>query len=148
MNPQEQDQKVRQRVYEVALATGTPPGISVVADALGMLREAVEASLQRLAEAHVLVLQPESREILMAAPFSAVPTPFLVRTPRYSCFANCVWDALGIAAMLGADAEIETSCQDCGAPMSVAVESGSVSDEGLVHFAIPAKEWWTDIVFT
>ena len=148
MNPQEQDQKVRQQVYEVALATGTPPAISVVADAFGIARETVEASLQRLAEAHVLVLQPESREILMAAPFSAVPTPFLVRTPHYSCFANCVWDALGIAAMLGADAEIETSCQDCGAPMSVTVRSGGVSDDGLVHFAIPAREWWTDIVFT
>ena len=148
MNSQQLDQKVRQHVYEVALATGTPPAISVVTEALGIARDQAEASLQRLAGAHVLVLQPEGREILMAAPFSAVPTPFLVRTPKYSCFGNCIWDALGVAAMLQMDVWIDTSCQDCGAPMSVAVQSGAVSHDGLVHFAIPAREWWADIVFT
>jgi hypothetical protein len=148
MNSQELDQRVRQHVYEVALATGTPPAISVVTDALGIARDETEASLQRLAEAHVLVLQPESRTILMAAPFSAVPTPFLVRTARYSCFGNCVWDALGVAAMLQTDVRIDTSCQDCGTPMTIEVRSGGVSHDGLVHFAIPAREWWADIVFT
>lgn len=148
MNPQELDQKVRQHVYEVALATGTPPAVSVVAEALDIARDEAETSLQRLAEGHVLVLQPESREILMAPPFSAVPTPFLVRTASYSCFGNCIWDALGVAAMLQMDARIDTSCQDCGTLMSVAVRSGGVSPDGLVHFAIPAKEWWADIVFT
>lgn len=148
MNPQELDQKVRQRVYEVALATGMPPTVTALVDALGLARDEAETSLQRLAEGHVLVLQPESREILMAPPFSAVPTPFLVQTAKYSCFGNCIWDALGVAAMLQIDARIDTSCQDCGTPMSVAVRSEEVSPDGLVHFAIPAKEWWADIVFT
>ena len=148
MDSQELDQKVRQHVYEVALATGAPPAVSAVAHVLGIARDVAEASFQRLADGHVLVLQPESREILMAPPFSAVPTPFLVRTAEYSCFANCVWDALGVAAMLQTDMQIETSCQDCGNPMSVAVRSGDVSPDGLVHFAVPAKEWWADIVFT
>ncbi len=148
MNPQELDQRVRRHVYEVALATGTPPAVSELADALGIAYDDTNASLQRLAEGHVLVLQPESRELLMAPPFSAVPTPFLVRTPKYSCFGNCIWDALGVAAMLQMDVRIDTSCQDCGALMSVAVRSGAVSHDGLVHFAIPAREWWADIVFT
>jgi hypothetical protein len=148
MNLQELDQKVRQHVYEVALATGTLPAISLVADALGIAHDETNASLQRLAEGHVFVLQLESREILMAPPFSAVPTPFLVRTAKYSCYGNCIWDALGVAAMSQMDVAIDTSCQDCGTLMSVAVRSGGVSTDGLVHFAIPAKEWWTDIVFT
>jgi len=148
MNHQELDEQVRRHIYEVALSTGTPPTVSALSDALRLARDEAEASLRRLAEGHVLVLQPESPEILMAAPFSAVPTPFLVRTAEYSCFANCIWDALGVAAMLQKDVRIDTSCQDCGSPMSVAVGAGAVSAEGLVHFAIPAREWWTDIVFT
>lgn len=148
MSDQELDPRVRRRVYEVALATGTPPAVAAIADSLGTTRDETEASLRRLAEGHVLVLQRGSPEILMAPPFSAVPTPFLVRTGTYSCFANCVWDALGIAAMLRQDARIETSCQDCGSPMTVAVRSDEVSHDGLIHFAVPARDWWTDIVFT
>jgi hypothetical protein len=36
----------------------------------------------------------------MANPFSAVPTPFLVRSGDRSWYGNCIWDALGIPAML------------------------------------------------
>ena len=113
-----------------------------VADVLG--------ALQRLAAGHVLVLQPDTGEILMANPFSAVPTPFVVELAPggYSCFGNCVWDSLGIAAMTGQDARIKTACGDCGTAMEVTVANGSVQQaEGLVHFAIPALHWWDDIVF-
>ena len=37
----------------------------------------------------------------MVPPFLAVPTPFLVETSRYTCYANCAWDALGVPAMRG-----------------------------------------------
>jgi len=148
MDQEELDEQVRRHVYEVALSTGAPPTVSALSASLRLARDETEASLRRLADAHVLVLQPERPEILMAAPFSAVPTSFHVRTAEYSCFANCIWDALGIAAMLHGDVRIDTSCQDCGGPMSVEVRAGAVSAEGLVHFAVPAKEWWADIVFT
>jgi len=148
MDHQERDEQVRRYVYGVALSTGAPPTVSALSDFLRLARDEVEASLRRLADAHVLVLQPDRTEILMAAPFSAVPTPFLVRAGEISCFANCIWDALGVAAMLHQDAQIDTSCQDCGGPMSVEVRADAVSAEGLVHFAVPAKEWWADIVFT
>jgi hypothetical protein len=109
----------------------------------------VKASLERLASAKVLVLQPESREVLMAPPFSAVPTPFAVSAADRVYFGNCIWDALGIPAMLSCDARVETSCGCCGEAMSVSVEDQSLqTSEGLVHFAIPARRWWEDIVFS
>ena len=46
----------------------------------------------------------------MAEPFSAVPTPFAVYVDDQRYFGNCIWDALGIPAMLHADARIESSC--------------------------------------
>jgi hypothetical protein len=142
------DQRVRFHVYDATMRSGTPPSAAAVAASMESDRASVVESFRRLADAHVLVVQRDSGEILMAPPFSAVPTPFLVQTPRYPMYGNCIWDALGVAAMLGMDAKILTSCGDCGSAAVVAVENGMVRGEGLIHFALPAREWWNDIVFT
>jgi len=132
------DLAIRARIYEELLQTGRAPAAAELED-----RDA----LQRLAAGRVLVLD-DAGEILMAPPFSAVPTPFLVHTPQMRAFANCIWDGLGIAAMTRTDARIETSCGDCGARMDVDVIDGAVRGDGVMHFAIPARMWWQDIVFT
>ena len=89
---------------------GLPPTIAETASALSTTPNAVEASFRRLADGHILVLQRGTGEILMANPFSAVPTPFLVRAGDGSWYGNCIWDAMGIPAMLKQDAAIEASC--------------------------------------
>jgi hypothetical protein len=147
--PEEFDLQVRRYVYDVSLGRGYPPALAETADALGVPVPAVRDAFQRLAAGRILVLQPDSGEILMAGPFSAVPTPFVVEAPDFSCFGNCIWDALGITAMTGQDARIKTACGDCGTAMEVRVTGGAVQNaEGLAHFAIPARNWWDDIVFT
>lgn len=133
------DDEVRARIYDVTMRSGRPP---LVAELGGP--EVVE-SLQRLAAGRVIVMRDE---IVMAAPFSAVVTPFLVESAGVSYFANCIWDALGIPVMLHRDAEIRTSCGDCGTAMNVRVENGVAHGDGLIHFAVPARQWWNDIVFT
>ena len=51
--------------------------------------------------------------------------------------------------MLRCDAHVRTSCGCCGAAMVLAVAGGALrGGEGVVHFAIPARHWWDDIVFT
>lgn len=140
---------MRRVIYDVALTRGSVPAVSDLAAAVGRPRVEIEESLRRLAEAHVLVLQQESGEILMAAPFSAVPTPFVVETPRFRAYGNCIWDALGIAAMVRSDAVVHTTCGCCGEAMQLHVEDDSLRErEGIVHYAIPALQWWSDIVFT
>jgi hypothetical protein len=144
----EQDRLVRRYVYEVTLSRGYTPSINELSSALALSREHIQAALQRLATGRVLVLQPDSGEILMANPFSAVPTPFVVELASYSCFGNCIWDALGIPAMLKQDARIKTACGDCGMALELSVEGGQVQgDPSIIHFAIPAHHWWDDIVF-
>lgn len=132
------DLEIRARVYDQLLRTGSAPSSAEVGDT---------GALQRLAAGRVIVLD-DAGEILMAPPFSAVPTPFLVHLPQTRAFGNCIWDALGIAAMARSDARIEASCGDCGAAMQVTVEGGAVRGDGIMHFAIPARRWWEDIVFT
>lgn len=148
-SPENQDTLVRQHVYDMTLAVGSPPTVADLCLTTHLPEAEVRTSLQRLSAGHVVVLQRQSGEILMAAPFSAVPTNFLVQTPRYSAFANCIWDALGIPAMLGGTAVIRTACGCCGERMEVTVgPDGLESGDGTIHFAIPAARWWEDIVFT
>jgi Alkylmercury lyase len=142
------DYEVRRHVYDHTMKEGLPPTIAETASALSTAPDNVEASLRRLADGHILVLQRGSGEILMANPFSAVPTPFLVRAGDLSWYGNCIWDAMGIPAMLKRDATIEASCGCCGTAMRLAVTNGSLEEApGIAHFAIPAAHWWDDIVF-
>jgi hypothetical protein len=145
---QEMDQLVRKFVYDQAMHRDSLPTLAEISAVLDIPLADIRASFQRLAEGHILVLQPENSEILMANPFSAVPTPFLVELEAFSCFGNCIWDALGIAAMMKQDARIKTACGDCGTAMELSIEGGQVrGDAGIIHFALPARRWWEDIVF-
>ena len=141
-------ESLRIAIYEQTIRAGTPPRVAELSRLLDRPTTEIRESLQRLADAHVIVLQQDSGEILMAAPWSAVPTAFLVKAGSYRAHGNCIWDALGILAALHVDGEIETSCADCGAVLPVRVRSEAVEGDGLIHFALPVREWWNDIVFT
>ena len=143
------DRQVRRQVYDVAMHRGKPPLIEEISSPLNLSPEDVQCSLQRLAAGRALVLQAGTGEVLMANPFSAVPTPFLVAVSGFSCYGNCIWDALGIPAMLRRDARIRTACADCGLDLELRVINGRIQgDSSLIHFAIPAHHWWDDIVFS
>jgi hypothetical protein len=139
------DQELRSAIYEVTMREGAPPKAARLSD---MMQAPVAEALHRLAAAHMLVLQPDGVEILMAGPFSAVPTPFRVTLDAFCCYGNCIWDALGIAATMHANARIDTSCGDCGAAVRIDLRDSNVIGDGLVHFALPPRLWWEDIVFT
>jgi hypothetical protein len=142
------DLGVRGAVYDTVMTTGSVPTADQLAKQLGIPLAEVRDSLEHLATGRALVLQPSSREILMANPFSAVPTPFAVRAGGQLYFGNCIWDALGIPAMLHADGEITTSCGCCGEAMTLEIMDQRLEPaSGVVHFAIPAKRWWEDIVY-
>ena len=146
---EELDAAVRRFVYDFAEHEGRPPTVAEAAVELARAVDEAAASFRRLAAARVLVLQAESGEILMAPPYSAVPTPFVVESAGRSYYANCVWDALGVPAMLRRDARVRASCGCCGAAMTLAVADGALAEsDGVVHFALPAARWWDDVAFT
>jgi hypothetical protein len=144
------DGQVRAAVYDAIITEGAVPTLAATAAGLARPAAEVAAAFRRLAAGHVLVLQPARDEILMASPFSAVPTAFAVEVDGLGGYwGNCVWDALGILALLGRDGRVLTSCGDCGAALALEVRGGALASEASVaHFAIPAKQWWDDIAFT
>ncbi len=85
----------------------------------------------------------------MAGPFSAAPTQYRVIGKSASWWANCAWDMFGVAMLVGETVTIDTRCTDCGDPWTLIARSGTPStDEGIVHFLLPAREWYQDIGFT
>ncbi len=136
-------------VYQSIVETAEAPTAQEVADSLGRSVAEVAEAFQSLSERRLLVLEAGTSEIRMAPPFSAVETPFSVEAGGQSYFANCVWDALGVAAALHRDVVVFTACGDCGEPMSLQVENGApVPQTCTIHFAVPAAHWWDDIVHT
>ena len=143
------DRDVRLFAYRHFLEQGVPPTVAQTAAALGSSPEEAEAAFRRLEAARVLVLAPGTLNIWMANPLSAFPTPFRVATARGSWWGTCIWDALGIPAMLGEDATVSTSCADCSEPLELRVAGGALeAAEGVAHFAVPARRWWDNIGYT
>lgn len=143
------DGDVRVHLMERFLAEGRPPSVAESAVALDASDEDVAAAYRRLQEQRVIVLAPGTLDVWMAAPLSAVPTPFPVETERGTYYGNCIWDALGIPAMLGCEATIAASCADCGDPLPIRVRNGELRDgDGVAHFAVPAARWWDNIGHT
>jgi alkylmercury lyase-like protein len=148
-NPLDLDARVRLAVYRHFVRRVEAPGLADICGEVGETPAAVVASFERLATARVLVLHPETRRIWMAMPFSAIPTGFRVRTRKGEWWANCAWDALGISAMLEVPAEVLSTCSECGDPPPILTTGLSLTaGSGVVHFAVPAAEWWNDIGFT
>ena len=92
------EQEVREYVYQTTVQRGRPPRSAEAAAALGVAPGEVLDAFRKLGSRKLLALAPESGEIVMAPPFSAIPTPFRVTVGDRSYFANCVWDSYGIAA--------------------------------------------------
>jgi hypothetical protein len=140
------DSILRLRIYDEIVRTGQVPSVAALARHVEASVEDVRAALRRLHVAHMLVLE-HSGELLMANPFSAVPTPFVTQVGEQQWFGNCIWDALGILAVLHANGRVLTSCAGCGDAIALEVRDAVLAGDGIVHFALPARRWWDDIVF-
>ena len=142
--------EVRLYIFGEVAATGQVPQPPEISDALGRPETEVRAAVHALAAGKVLILAPNDGNIWAANPFCAVPSGFRVSALGKRYWGICIWDALGIAAALGpADAVITAACGDCGARMTLEVRNGRlVREEGVVHFAVAAHQWWDNIGFT
>jgi hypothetical protein len=129
------DVRLRQFIYRHFIQKEKAPGTHEMAAALKCNARDISAGLRRLSQSHAIVVE-ESGEF-----------PVEIGPRRY--WANCVWDALGIPAMLRHDGVIRSSCGCCNLAMTLKVEKGKVaSARGIIHFAVPARHWYQDIVFT
>lgn len=144
----ELDRDVSRAIYRRWLDDGHAPAPPAIARDLAVAPVAVEDALRRMAGRRELVLAPGTPYVWMANPLSALPTPFAVEARGLRLWGNCIWDALGISAMLREPATVTCSCADCAEPLSFDAAPGRPPEpEWVVHFAVPAAQWWDDIGF-
>ncbi len=145
----DRDLELRNHTYRAFVELGRAPDPEEVAARAGSSGDGVIASWSRLHDEHALVLDPTRTRIVMANPFSAIPTPHRVLAAGRWWFANCAWDAFGIPAALDTDGRIETACPDCDDPIALDVVDGTPERADLIfHCLVPAGGWWDDIRFT
>ena len=141
--------RLRGHLYRRIRESGLAPRRSELREELGAGAGEVDRALALLAEAHLLVLDGAG-EVRMAHPFSAIETPFRVRTAATHYWANCAWDALAIPLLVDVDGRTRTTCTQSGAPIDLSVADGCVepADGAVVRFPVPARYFWDDIGFT
>jgi hypothetical protein len=140
--------RIRAEVYNRLASTGRAPSVAELAESTGAGRDSVEDDLCLLHDGHDLVLGTNG-EVRMALPFSAVPTRFTVTADGVDHWANCAWDALAIPITLKQNATISAEVDGDTATIEMDVTDGTLAaPDGLVHFAVPARRWWDDIVDT
>jgi Alkylmercury lyase len=147
------DARVRVVVLENCLREGSPPSVEQLMGDLHLSRPEVEQSLDRLDSGRHLKLTPGTHRILMAFPFSGIATPYrVVLESGRKYFANCAWDAIAFYPMLKQPIKIESFCYDCALPIEFGIRDGKAAsvlgDPPVVYLALPAAEWWKDIVNT
>src|SRR5262245_62156267 len=102
MNPPD-DRAVRTWLTRFIADHGYAPPAARAARELGCTLEELAASYRRLHEMHGVVLHPGSTALWAVHPFALWPAACWVRTARQGWWANCIWCALGIAAMVRVD---------------------------------------------
>jgi len=142
--------RVKLAIYGVTAETGRIPNSSEVAQDISASEEEVVGAFERLQANRLLVPEPgDPTRIRMAPPFSGIPTAFPVDARGRRYYANCVWDAYGIAAALQADAVIPARDGCTGESLMLEVRNNEpLLQPYVAHFAVPAAQWWDDIVFT
>lgn len=151
--PDERPKSVRKFVFDHFREHAVPPLLEQIMQRFSLSRAQADEVLHALQDAHHIALVRGTQRILMAFPFSAIPTPFRVSTKtgmRY--YANCAWDAIAMHATLGVDIRVDSYCHHCAAPIRIDLQDGSVVEQTpeavIVYLGLPAALWWDDIVLT
>ena len=139
------DRQVRAQIYRLFSDGMTVVDAAAMAESRGWVAEEVEASLGRLAEAHLLKLAEGSHRVEMAHPFSGANPGYRTVVGDRSWNANCAWDALALLALMG---DGEAFAPGADGDLVWTVDDGKVSPDGVVHLLIPASRFWDDIGFT
>lgn len=131
---------------------GHAPDLRRLAASLGVDPGSVETALYALRDAHGVVLHPNSTKIWVIHPFALSPTNFLVTSSRGKWWGNCAWCSLGVAALLDEDVTITTRVGGYTEQIEIHISDGSDGQveerDLLVHFPIPMREAWNNVIYT
>lgn len=146
---------VREYIFEHFEEHATAPVLEQIMREFGLDRASAFKVLVELQSARHIALLTGTQRILMAFPFSSIVTPFRVKVTGRDkdYFANCAWDAVAIHVTLGKEQWIYSYCHHCSEDIKIRLKDQRVVSrqseyQPLVYLALPASEWWENIVLT
>ena len=154
MEENELQDKIRYQINKWIFENGFAPNVNEISKEQNISEEETKKGLNLLAENHALVLHPNSHEIWVAHPFALFPTLFYVKTSsKNEWYSNCAWCSLGVAALTlnqNLKTEIFTKIAGEETPITIHInEEGEIIEKNfVVHFAIPAKKLWENVIYT
>ena len=141
------DEEVRGAVTRLIASKARTPTSAEIAQALGRGADEIDAALRRLADAHALLLHPNSTRVWVAHPFALAPGGCWVQTAKHGYWANCVYCAFGIAAALKCQATVTTRLGGEGDTVRYEVGPAGVRSDGVFHLSTPVRHWWDNVIY-
>ena len=137
--------RVWRTVLELFARSGKPPHLHEISEETGLAGENLRTFIAEL-EAHDLLGSGPSADVVRYAyPFTSDQTEHHVQLRDRKLHAVCAIDALGIAAMLGTDVVIESSCLVCGS----GIEIGTAYRGNSLSYARPVNAVvWYDLAYS
>src|SRR5689334_21625573 len=105
------DLKLRTAVYRHFADTGRAPALAAMRDAMGAAADQIQDGYRPTYRKRMLAPRDDFSSIVMAPPFSGVPTQHQARVNGTDYFASCAWDFFGIVSALGGTGEIASRCE-------------------------------------
>jgi hypothetical protein len=134
------------------VGTGAAPTAAELATRFGASTTRIAIALRALADDHGVVLHPHAAEVWVAHPFATAPTPFVVRRGRRSWWCPCAWCSLGAAGLLDDGTEpvtITTTLGGEGPQVTLTIVDGDLRDDDyVVHFPVPMRRAWDNVIHT
>jgi hypothetical protein len=145
-------------VYDIIARRGRPPASTEIGAHFGITPDDARGAIADARLGKTLFPDPNTGEIAIAGPVAGSPTQYRVTANGVTWFANSAWDMLGVAAMFMTEVSIETRCADCGDPVKFLLDpisfpafsfpKGTVDQNLIIHFLMPARQWQDDIAAT
>jgi len=85
-----------------------------------------DAALQQLAEADLVVLTPDRKQLAGAYPFTAEERIHRVLVNGHTVHAMCALDALSVAPMFNAATRVDSHCHVTGAPIEIHMQGATL----------------------
>jgi Alkylmercury lyase len=144
--------RMRKFIFDHFFTRSSPPVLEEAMGELGLDRAKAFSEFKALEDDHHILLVPGTQRILMANPYSAVTTPFRVKSGGRWYYANCAWDTVSMHVMLDADAEIESYCHHCAEPVRLTLSRGRVRksepSSPLIFLSVPVARWYDNLINT
>lgn len=139
-------------ILSYIVLNGYAPTASELASLLHTSEAEIKLSLRSLQEYHGIVLHPDGEKIWVVHPFSLAPTNFIVSAGDKMWWGNCAWCSLGIAVLLHQsliDCVITTSIGAHGEKLDIHISGGEIVETDiLIHFPIPMRHAWDNVIYT